>query len=127
MKNFHPLSFALGLASGLLVLVIVVGGWRLLRPAPAVNVFRPLDGTFQRGSAGFNVSRMAERLGMTEEELQAELDSGKTFQEIAAGRGIDLSPGGRTMRYRSPASASGTALTGASSSTPSSSGNDVLP
>ncbi|MFA6039367.1 MAG: hypothetical protein WCV62_01400 [Candidatus Peribacteraceae bacterium] len=107
MKTFHPLSFALGLASGLLVLLILAGSWRLIRPAPNPGSF-PMGGNFQEGGAG--LSRMAERLGMTEADLQKELDSGKTLQEIAAERGVEMPAGGRGMRTGRPSSASGTVL-----------------
>lgn len=49
---------------------------------------------FRHGNAmrgpGPYLSMLAQELGMTEEELQKELDSGKTLQDIATEKGIDL-------------------------------------
>lgn len=90
MKRFHPLSFGLGLASGLIVVVIVAAGFRALHPASTFA----RNGTFQ-GGAG-NISRMAQRMGMTQDELQKELDSGKTMQQIAQEHGVQF--GGSSRR-----------------------------
>ncbi len=98
MKHFQPLSFALGLLSGFLILLILVKGWDLVHPSQNNGYFRANGnnqpfGSGQGGGGGFNISRMAERLGMTEADLQKELDSGKTFQEIAQERGVPLGGG----------------------------------
>lgn len=39
---------------------------------------------------GFGSPKFAEKLGMTEEELKAELDSGKTIEQIAEKKGVEL-------------------------------------
>lgn len=52
---------------------------------------------------GRNTSQMAERMGMTEAELQQELDAGKTMQQIATERGVAV---------RGPMSGSGRMMTG---------------
>ncbi len=132
MKPFHPLSFTLGLASGLIVLVIVVGSWRLASPstgAPRMNgTFQQTGGIGGPGGAGPNTARMAERLGITEAELQEALDSGKTMQQIAEERGRDLpvrtGTGGMMGRRGGGASSvmesrSGASLTSSSSSSQS--------
>jgi len=130
MKPFHPLSFTLGLASGLVVLVIVVGSWQLASPstgAPRMNgTFQQTGGIGGPGGAGPNTARMAERLGMTEAELQEALDSGKTMQQIAEERGVEMPTRtgtggmmGRGLRGASSsaaASQSGASLTSSSSS-----------
>src|SRR5438105_1912438 len=97
MKNFHPLSFGLGLASGLLILMLVFGGMRVFgRPAGG--------GTFAGGNGGpRNITRMAQRLGMTEADLQKEIDGGKTMQEIAQEHGVTFT--GRRQRSGSGAAA----------------------
>lgn len=77
-------SFGLGIASGLLVLVIVSFSMRLLPGSSAVAA----GGAFQR--QGANTARMAQRMGITEAELQKELASGKTFQQIAEEHGVTL-------------------------------------
>ncbi len=91
MKKFHPLSFGLGLASGFLVLLLVFGGVRLMRGNRAApGGFG--SGNFQRQGANrsANMATMAQRFGMTEVQLRAELDSGKTMQQIAAEHGVDF-------------------------------------
>lgn len=122
MKRFDPLSFCAGIGTGVLVLLVVFGASRALhagstqqRPAWQQNA---AAGRFQ-GGAG-NTARMAERFGMTEDELQAELDAGKTVQEIAAEHGVDMPVGGRGPRGGSGSVASRPAGSGvtASSSAP---------
>lgn len=97
MKNFHLLSFVLGIASGLLVLVLLFSGMRLIRPARPGFPVNGGTGQQQGRTGDPNLSRMAERLGMTQAELQTALDSGKTFQDIAREKDITLpsGPGGR--------------------------------
>lgn len=51
--------------------------------------------------------RMAENLGMTVEELEKELESGKTMMEIAEERGVEMPFGGRRMRDSVPPEESG--------------------
>jgi hypothetical protein len=38
---------------------------------------------------------MAQRLGITQDQLQQELNSGKTFQQIAQEHGVQMGAGGR--------------------------------
>lgn len=78
MTKIHPLSFALGLGTGVLLFVIAFSGLRLLHPATT-----PAR-TFGNQQGGQNITRTAERLGMTEAEVQKELDSGKTMRDIMA-------------------------------------------
>lgn len=63
---------------------------------------RPRDGSVMRQGGGnfgeeldpeMRNQRMAERFGMTDEELQAELDAGKTMQDIAEEQGLDFQSG----------------------------------
>lgn len=44
---------------------------------------------------GKHLAKFAEKLGMTEDELQAALDSGKTIQEIAEEQGVELKHSGK--------------------------------
>ncbi|MGB1251583.1 MAG: hypothetical protein ACPG8W_13280 [Candidatus Promineifilaceae bacterium] len=62
--------------------------------------FGMLDKVTARGNHGFgdkekDIERAAEKFGMTVEALQAELDAGKTFKEIAAAQGVELPVGRR--------------------------------
>lgn len=85
MKQFHALSFAFGLVSGALLLLLFIGGARVLHPARAVV------GSGQFGARGAGSARMAQRLGISQDELQKELSSGKTMQQIMSEHGIDPS------------------------------------
>ena len=99
MKSFQPLSFGLGLVSGLLVLILFAGSMRLLHPAPQRSPQMNEDARQQRqgGMGTPNTARMAARFGMTEEELKSALASGKTIQDIAKEKGVP-SPGGQFGR-----------------------------
>jgi len=44
---------------------------------------------------GQNISAIAEQLGMTVEDLQKELQSGKNLRDLAAEKGVELPFGGR--------------------------------
>ncbi len=44
---------------------------------------------------GQNISAMAEQLGMTVEDLQKELQSGKNMRDLATEKGVELLFGGR--------------------------------
>lgn len=88
MKTFHPLSFVFGLISGMLVLLVYFGGTRLVQ-TPQSGV--PSSGGFGRqGTGAPNLTHMAERFGMTEDELRKELAGGKTLQQIAEERGVQF-------------------------------------
>lgn len=95
MKTFHPLSFVLGIVSGILVLFIAVGGLRLVRPAAEPGFAGNRGGMQQRAGGGQNLSRIAEQLGMTETDLRKELTSGKNLRDIAAEKGVKLELGPR--------------------------------
>jgi hypothetical protein len=132
MKTFHPLSFGLGLGSGLLVLVLIFGAMRIFG-GPARGGFPRDSRNFQQmrgANGGPNVGMMAERFGMTEAELQAELDSGKTMQQIAEEHGIELPAGGRGMMQgggmMTRSSASGAIVTGTGSTTPATSSSSSV-
>lgn len=115
MKHFHLLSFVLGMASGFLVLFLVIGGYRLVRPARSGSPMGARGAWQQQGGFGApNTARMAERLGMTEAELQAELQGGKTLQDIAKEKGIVL-PAGRGPRGQQTSTSSGSTASRASS------------
>ncbi len=122
MKAFHSLSFGIGLVSGLLALVLIFGAMRAFG-GPARRGFPAGGGNFQnmRGANGApNTAMTAERFGMTETELQAELDSGKTIQQIAEEKGIEFPMGGRGMtpggNIAARSSASGATVPASSSS-----------
>jgi len=113
MKNFHLLSFALGIVSGFLVLFLVIGGYRLVRPARSgIPASGPGAWQQQGGTGAPNIARMAQRFGMTEAELQKELDSGKTLQDIAKEKGVSL-PVGRGSFGGNASTASGSTASGA--------------
>ncbi len=79
MKSIHPLSFILGLVSGLIVLLIISAGLHLLSSSNS--------GTSGNGPS---LARMAQRFGITQAELQKELSGGKTIQQIAQEHGIQF-------------------------------------
>jgi hypothetical protein len=120
MKNFHPLSFVLGLASGFLILFLAISGLHALRPTQ--TGFSAAGGAFQQGSGAPNLARMAQRFGMTESELQKELASGKTIQQIAQERGVQF--GGRK---NGSGSLVGVTATGAISNPQSTTGATIAP
>lgn len=103
MKYFSYLS-------GVLTGTILVGCIGL-----ATHLFRPSGtgttppGTFQQqnGNRAGNTARMAERLGITEVELQKELDSGKTMQQITQEHGVTF---GRRGSGATLSSSSGSSL-----------------
>ena len=82
MKSIHPLSFLLGILSGFIVLILLVGGLHLLG-----------FGQSSGGANSPNLARMAQRFGITQSELQSELSGGKTIQQIAQEHGVQF--GGR--------------------------------
>jgi hypothetical protein len=94
MQRFHVPSFFYGLLSGVIVLVIVAAGMRFLPASSTAS---------SAGTGTQNIARMAQRFGMTEAELQKELDSGKTFQQIAQEHNVQL--GGRGFRGSGASSA----------------------
>ncbi len=116
MKNFHFFSFGLGLGSGVLVLLLILGGMRAFGSASLQQESGERAGNWQQmrsGNGEPNMAAMAGRFGMTEAQLQSELDSGKTMRDIAREKGVEL-PVGRRMAQASSATASGS--TGVSSS-----------
>lgn len=107
MKPLHPLSFLLGLASGLAVLAIVTGGMRLLRADSSAA--RVVSGDI-RQERGPNLARAAEQLGMTEEDVRKALADGKTLRDLAAEKGVTLSFGNRVRGSGSLLSSSGASV-----------------
>lgn len=84
-------SFGLGVVSGMVVLGIAVGGLHLFSPRAQAG----LRGGFQQGQGGgMNAAFMAQRMGISEADLQKELDSGKTMQQIATEHGVTFGRGG---------------------------------
>ena len=65
-----------------------------LKANPALkDAMRPMGmGKGPGGHRGPNPEMLAEKLGLTADELKAALDSGKTIQQIAEEKGIDLPP-----------------------------------
>jgi len=119
MLHFHLRSYIVGVVTGVVLLLLYAGGQSLLRSPAGRSLDTPMQGEGMIRSGGQRdasapegmdpagrMERMAERLGMSMEELQQELDAGKTFGEIAEERGIDLSGGmGRGREgdgYRGP-------------------------
>lgn len=99
MKNFHIPSLLLGVATGIIVLILFV------------SVSRVMGGTSSSGTSasqsGRSLDRMAQRFGMTTADLQKELSAGKTIQQIAQEHNVSF--GGR------PQSGSGANATGTGS------------
>lgn len=118
MRGIHPKSFGLGVASGVVVLLLIAGGMHLLQPRRG-GLGGPGGGTFQQGGAP-NLARMAQRFGMTEDELSKEIASGKTMQQIAIEHGVDMSAG---FGGRGPRDGSGAMLQSSAASAVSGSGN----
>lgn len=109
----------MGLGSGILILVIVFGGMRLLKGS-GTDAQRLTGGNeqFQDGMR-MNTAAMAERLGMTEAELQAELDAGKTMQELLTEAGIEMPQRGNSSAvYRGSGSVTASGSLTASGTTP---------
>ena len=101
MKKIHLPSFGLGIVSGLLILLLVSGGMKLMNKTGDGN-----------GANGFGLARMAERLNISESDLQKELQSGKTFQQIAQEHGVQYGFG------RGGGFGSGSSLRGSGSKLP---------
>ncbi len=80
MQKPHYPSFFAGIASGFVVLLLIIGGMHLFFPA-------------QSRGRGANLARMAQRMGITQDQLQQELNSGKTMQEIAQEHGVQFGGG----------------------------------
>ena len=83
MKSFDAKSFGLGLLSGFVALFVLASGYHVFHPVQQRGYFM-MNG----GQGGMNTSRMAQRLGISEDELKQELASGKTMQQIAQEHGV---------------------------------------
>jgi len=94
MKQLHPLSFILGIVSGILILLLVAGGLRLVYPNSSAPARSGTQWTGQGAPQGQRLQRVADTLGMNVADLQKELDSGKTLQDIATEHGKELPAGG---------------------------------
>ncbi|MFA7681400.1 MAG: hypothetical protein WCX61_00010 [Candidatus Peribacteraceae bacterium] len=100
MRRIHPRSFAVGLVSGLIVFLLVFGIRALVSSPSAtqntVDSLRfqqqgsPTTPTGEQMDPAQRLERMAERFGMTAEELQQELDAGKAIQDIAEEHGVEM-------------------------------------
>ena len=102
MKRLHLRSYFIGLSSGLLLLIIFWGAKAVFHPSQGQEM--RVRGDWQGDRAQFQqngmwpgevdpaerLQRMAERFGLSIEELEAELDAGKSIQDIAAERGVEL-------------------------------------
>jgi len=100
MKHFHLLSFLVGLCAGFVVLFLYLGVSQFAgSPEEPIHQGRS-EWQRERGPShrGPGPGRMAESLGMSEEELQEELSKGKTFWDIAEEKGIDIESFGRGQR-----------------------------
>ncbi|PIR48275.1 hypothetical protein COU80_04870 [Candidatus Peregrinibacteria bacterium CG10_big_fil_rev_8_21_14_0_10_55_24] len=104
MRTFHLSSFLVGVAGGVLILLIFFGGRSLFSsPQNGARGALPMQersadsGPPEGGFLDENrLGRIADQMGMTVEELQAEMDAGKTIPEIAQERGVELGGGMRT-------------------------------
>jgi hypothetical protein len=114
MQRFHPLSFVLGIVSGLVILVLVAGTMRMFTPASSATA---RSGGFGNGGTQ-NLSRLSQRLGISESDLQKELASGKTLQEIAQEHGVQLGNGRGFNRSSVSGSGAVDVRTGTGSSSP---------
>ena len=105
MKLFHLRSYIIGVITGVVIIIIFVSAKSFLKPESEYdfssnsNFDRQERGEFQReGMQGRimnedSLQGMAERIGITIEELQVELDAGKTLPEIAEERGMEFQRG----------------------------------
>lgn len=105
MNNFHLQSFGIGLGTGLVTLLLVAGGMHLVRGNAYSQGGNRMGQHQQDNGAGHapNTARMAERLGISEDELKKELASGKTMQDIAKEHGVEMPMGGRNRMMGSGA------------------------
>lgn len=132
MKNFNLKSYLVGLGTGLVILVVFIFAKPYVSPETQTQF--PRGGQFdsqqrgqfqgQQGGQGgqfppegmqpqggmMNEERlqsMAEQFGMTVEELQAEMDAGKTLPEIAEEHGVELQFPGGMQGDRPPSTGTG--------------------
>lgn len=130
MRNLHTKSFLLGIGSGIAIIVLLGAGMRLLHRTPSTGFNGNRQAWQQRGGAqggqrgamnggGMNLDAMAERLGMTPEELRKEMQSGKRPRDIAAERGIDWSQPPGSSSAVSSSAGSGAVMVESSSSSSS--------
>ncbi|MBU2213562.1 hypothetical protein KKC44_02035 [Patescibacteria group bacterium] len=120
MKRLHIPSYLIGLACGVAVLLLYFGFQKAFSPSSSEGF--PQQGNWQQRTQGDDTrfpvvddaartQRMAETLGMTVEELEKELESGKTMMEIAEERGVEMPfGGGRRMRDSVPSEESGSGV-----------------
>jgi len=92
MSIFQPKSYFLGIATGIVILLLVQGGMTLKNWSSSTASQASGSSTQrQRGQgAGFNLSTAATRLGMTQAELENELKAGKSLRDIATAHGVDF-------------------------------------
>ncbi|HVW66697.1 MAG TPA: hypothetical protein VHA78_03105 [Candidatus Peribacteraceae bacterium] len=87
-------SFGLGVASGLVVLALFSGVNHLIHPVSAQGAYARGGGFGQNGTP--NLARLSQRLGISQDQLQKELQSGKTIQQIMQENGTTFGGGQRT-------------------------------
>ncbi|MBU0767384.1 hypothetical protein KKF55_06465 [Patescibacteria group bacterium] len=99
MKHLHLPSYLIGLGCGVTVLLLFFGAKAALSTSSTEDF--PQNENWQQrtqedgmrprvGDETQRTQRMAESFGMTVEDLQKELDSGKTMMEIAEEREVEM-------------------------------------
>lgn len=98
MKQFHLLSFVIGILSGFFALWMIVGSYRWIvsSTSSVASASVTTGGSRRQGNgAAPNLARFAQQLNMTEAALQKELATGKTIKQIATEKGVTLHFGNR--------------------------------
>ncbi|MBI2523622.1 hypothetical protein HYW84_04355 [Candidatus Peregrinibacteria bacterium] len=99
LKNFDLRSYVVGLLTGLVLLGIAMGmKMVLLRDSAGTRRERYLQNDSGRSGGLDNperLQRMAEQLDMSVEDLQRELDAGKTLPELFKEHGVEWQGGFR--------------------------------
>ena len=125
MKSFNLRSYIIGVITGIVIIFIIFGVKSLLSPSQdsfSEGGYRSEGIQFQRGGM-MNEERlqsMADRLGITLEELKAEMDAGKTLPEIAEERGVEFMRRIPDARFDMPLNGTGATETSNVSSSPGS-------
>lgn len=98
MKNMHLPSYGAGFVTGLLVLGVFWTGHAVFGSKPVAPVMQQRQFGGPNGGGADRMAGMAERMGISVEELQKELDTGKTMQQIAEEHGVTFGGGGFVPR-----------------------------
>ncbi|MDB4978089.1 MAG: hypothetical protein JWM56_275 [Candidatus Peribacteria bacterium] len=117
MKQLHFPSFSLGILSGIIMVGIGVIGLHGVHPSANTSAAGAGGSNGFGGGNGRNLTRAAQRFNMTEAELQKELDSGKTMQQITQEHGVTFG-GNSGQGMRSNTSGGTTATAGTQSVSP---------